>query len=230
MTPGILPSAAPPPATLFAPLLRRSAKKVTKKARHRTRCRAACAAGCPALLGTANGSAGSTKPAIPGLHRGRMLASCCFGFCGRMPPKRAPYGAARARREKPEGWRAGCAPVRCQHKDVPSANRRSALAHLEGRRPGRRAIRGVLSLVTFFAQAAQAKKVTRSPEGSGSLRSKTSKSRERSRWIPACAGMTSKGPSAGMTCRGGNDPATDYPAERRSEYRHSATARDCMPR
>jgi len=31
MTPGILPSAAPPPASLFAPLLRRSAQKVTKK-------------------------------------------------------------------------------------------------------------------------------------------------------------------------------------------------------
>jgi hypothetical protein len=38
MTPGMLPFAAPPPASLFAPLLRRSAQKVTKKARHRTRC------------------------------------------------------------------------------------------------------------------------------------------------------------------------------------------------
>jgi len=38
MTPGILPFAAPRPASLFAPLLRRSAQKVTKKARHRTRC------------------------------------------------------------------------------------------------------------------------------------------------------------------------------------------------
>ncbi len=37
MTPGILPFAAPRPASLFAPLLRRSAQKVTKKARHRTR-------------------------------------------------------------------------------------------------------------------------------------------------------------------------------------------------
>jgi len=37
MTPGILPSAATRPASLFAPLLRRSAQKVTKKARHRTR-------------------------------------------------------------------------------------------------------------------------------------------------------------------------------------------------
>jgi len=37
MTPGILPFAATRPASLFAPLLRRSAQKVTKKARHRTR-------------------------------------------------------------------------------------------------------------------------------------------------------------------------------------------------
>jgi hypothetical protein len=37
MTAGILPFAATRPASLFAPLLRRSAQKVTKKARHRTR-------------------------------------------------------------------------------------------------------------------------------------------------------------------------------------------------
>ncbi|HEX3124767.1 MAG TPA: hypothetical protein VHQ21_15845, partial [Rhodanobacteraceae bacterium] len=37
MTPGILPFAATRPASLFAPLLRRSDQKVTKKARHRTR-------------------------------------------------------------------------------------------------------------------------------------------------------------------------------------------------
>ena len=55
--------------------------------------------------------------------------------------------------EKPAGWRAGCAPVRCQHTDVLSANLRSALANPQGRMPGGRAIRGVLSLVTFFAQA-----------------------------------------------------------------------------
>ena len=54
----------------------------------------------------------------------------------------APCGAARARREKPEGWRAGGAPVRCQHTDVLSANRRSALAQSEGRMPGDRATGG----------------------------------------------------------------------------------------
>ena len=33
-----------------------------------------------------------------------------------------PCGAARGRRKMPEGWRAGCAPVRCMHMDVHSAN------------------------------------------------------------------------------------------------------------
>jgi len=77
----------------------------------------------------------------------------------------APCGAASVRRKKPEGWRARCAPVRCRHTDVPSADRRSTLAKseaMDGRRPRHR---GCVSLVTFFAQA---KKVTRSPQASGS--------------------------------------------------------------
>jgi len=48
------------------------------------------------------------------------------------------------------------------YMDVQSANLRSAFAHPQGRMPGGRAFRGVLSLVTFFAQA---KKVTRSAKG-----------------------------------------------------------------
>jgi hypothetical protein len=57
--------------------------------------RTSCARPCgpcpppPAMLGTANG-AGSTKAAFPGLRRRRPLASCCSGFCGRMPPERGP--------------------------------------------------------------------------------------------------------------------------------------------
>jgi len=43
----------------------------------------------------------------------------------------------------PQGWRAGCAPVCCQHMDVLSANRRSTLAQSEGRMPGDRATGGV---------------------------------------------------------------------------------------
>ena len=43
-----------------------------------------------------------------------------------------------------------------------SSEPRSALAHLEGRKPGRRAAGGVFLWLPFFAQA---KKVTRSPAG-----------------------------------------------------------------
>ena len=48
------------------------------------------------------------------------------------------------------------------YMDVQSANLRSAFAHPQGRSPEGAPFRGVLSLVTFFAQA---KKVTRSAEG-----------------------------------------------------------------
>src|SRR5262249_14615751 len=84
------------------------------------------------------------------------------GFCGRMPPKPGPpktrrgcAGSARrvARRMRASSWNAH---GRTSHEP------RSNLANLEGRRPGRRAFGGVLSLVTFFAQA---KKGTRSPAG-----------------------------------------------------------------
>jgi hypothetical protein len=46
-----------------------------------------------------------------------------------------------------------------------------------------------VSLVTLFAQA---KRVTRSPEGSGSFASRHEKETARSKWIPALAGMTSR--------------------------------------
>ncbi len=59
MTPGVLPFAAPRPAPLFAPLLRRGAQKVTKKARHRTRCFAAHRARQNALC--FSGTAGSSE-------------------------------------------------------------------------------------------------------------------------------------------------------------------------
>src|SRR6188768_847492 len=39
-----------------------------------------------------------------------------------MPPKRGPLWRGERAEEKPEGWRAGCAPVRCMHMDVHSAN------------------------------------------------------------------------------------------------------------
>jgi hypothetical protein len=65
---------------------------------------------------------------------------------------------------------------------------RSPIANLEGRMPGRRVPGGVLSLVTFFAQA---KKVTRSPAGRVEALHLKRQEEQRS-WIPAFAGMTSK--------------------------------------
>src|SRR4029079_12424066 len=65
---------------------------------------------------------------------------------------------------------------------------RNPLAKSEGRMPGDRATGGVLSLVTFFAQA---KKVTRSPSGRVEALHFERTTGARS-WIPAFAGMTSK--------------------------------------
>jgi len=39
-----------------------------------------------------------------------------------MPPKRGPLWRGEGAEEKPEGWRARCAPVRCMYMDVHSAN------------------------------------------------------------------------------------------------------------
>jgi len=71
-----------------------------------------------------------------------------------------------------------------------SGEPRSTLADLEGRMPGRRAAGGGL-LFGYFLLAIQ-EKVTRSPEASGSFALQEN-STVRSRWIPACAGMTDRG-------------------------------------
>ena len=60
-------------------------------------------------------------------------------FCGRTPLKRGPLWRGEGAKERPEGWRARCAPVRCMHMDVHSANPRRPLAKSEGRMPGDRA-------------------------------------------------------------------------------------------
>jgi len=125
------------------------------------------------MLGTANGALihESVHPCTAlgrsfasATSRTRALASASAAGC-RL--NGAPCGAASMRRKKPEGWRAGCAPVRCQHTDVLSANRRSMLAQSEGRMPGDRATGGVLSFGDFSLH--KQRKVTRSPQASGSF-------------------------------------------------------------
>jgi hypothetical protein len=114
MTAGILPFAATRPASLFAPLLRRSAQKITKKARHRTRIvraplRAFSAEPCDARRRERRRL--RTKPCIPALRRydpsllykpGVSAIKTSARFCGRMPPKWGPCGAARVRRKSPK--------------------------------------------------------------------------------------------------------------------------------
>jgi len=101
----------------------------------------------PAMLGTANGA---LHPRIrASLHCVgqivRVVAKSARAFAlasaAGCRPNGAPCGAASVRRGKPAGWRAGGAPVRCQHTDVLSANRRNTLAQSEGmdaRRPRHR--------------------------------------------------------------------------------------------
>ena len=87
--------------------------------------------------------------------------------------------------EKSEGGRARCAPVRCVHTDVHSANpvapsRTWRAGCPEGAPPG------CVSFGDFSLH--KQRKVTRSTEG----RVEALHLQRRSRWIPACAGMTSK--------------------------------------
>ena len=133
----------------------------------------------------------SMNPCIPALHRrDRSLkrafgANACSGFCGGMPPKRGPRKARRRRAGKA---RRGARTMRARslvYTDVHSANLRSAFAHPQGRMPGGRAFRGVLSLVTLFAQA---KRVTRSAVG----RVEALLLIRARHWIPVFAGMTRK--------------------------------------
>ena len=77
-------------------------------------------------------------------------------------------GPREARRMRAGKARRGARTMRAlrrMYRDVHPTNPRSAFAHPQGRMPGGRAARGVLSLATFFAQA---KKVARSAQPSGS--------------------------------------------------------------
>jgi len=145
------------------------------------------------MLGTANGA---LYPRIrASLHcdqeivrrNAELMRAVAAASAAGMPPKRGPLWRGERVEGKPEGWRAGCAPVRCQHTDVLSANRRSTLADLEGRMPGRRATGGVfLWLLSLHKQ----RKWPARPQGEWKLGA--SSSRGRSRWMLACAGLTNK--------------------------------------
>jgi hypothetical protein len=99
------------------------------------------------------------NPSIHGLPRRS------FGFCGRMPPKWGPCGAASARRKGrrlARTMRASSLYVQgCAYNEP-----RSTLAHSEGRMPGERRTGVAFSLVTFLL--AKQEKVTRSLKASGS--------------------------------------------------------------
>ena len=92
-------------------------------------------------------------------ERARGASGC---FCGRMPPKRGPVRRGEGAQEKARRGPRRMRGRSLLYMDVQSANLRSAFANPQGRMPGGRAFRGVLSLVTLFAQA---KRVTRSAAG-----------------------------------------------------------------
>ena len=133
---------------------------------------------------------GSTNPCIPALLcRDRCLSAnraraVAVASAAGSRPNGAPCGAASVRRGKPEGWRARCAPVRCMHMDVHSANPGT---RSRTRRAGcpESALLGVCFFrLPFFAQAKKGDSLARRASESFALQ------RARS-WIPAFAGMTS---------------------------------------
>jgi len=98
---------------------------------------------------------------------------------------RAPLCRGEGAQEKPEGWPAGCGPVRCRHRDVPSAN---PVAPSRSRRlgAGDRGTEGAL-LFGYFLLGKQ-EKVTRSPAGERNACHEQANAK--SKWIPAFAGTT----------------------------------------
>src|SRR4029079_871655 len=122
----------------------------------------------------------------PRLVQEQISVSCCF--CGRMPPKRGPLWRGEAVEEKPGGWRARCAPGRCAHMDVRSTHPGTAS---RSRRAGcpETAPPGVCFFGYFLCTSKES-----NPLAAGEWKLCTSgQSRERSKWIPAYAGMTANG-------------------------------------
>ena len=114
--------------------------------------------------------------------------------------------------EKPEGWRAGCASVRCMHMDVHSAN---PVAPSRTRRAGcpESAPPGCVSFGDFSLH--KQRKVTRSP--AGRVEALHFEVRRKS-WIPAFAGMTSKRVAGGSQ----HHPHPTLPLKGRAKTRRVA--------
>jgi len=74
-------------------------------------------------------------PSAPSPASGGRDSLIGWALAHRLGSSGSPLGAARTRRKKPEGARAGCACVRCQARDGLSANLRSGLAQSAFGRP-----------------------------------------------------------------------------------------------
>jgi len=117
------------------------------------------------------------------LRREEPSATCCRCFCGRMPPKWGPCGAASGWRKSPKGRaqdaREGAARTGMCAQRPPEPARE--VGGQDARRPR------YLGCVSFgYLSLHKQRKVTRSPQASESFALQDA----RSRWIPAFAGMT----------------------------------------
>ena len=165
---------SPRPFGLFPPRLRCSAPR-TAPVCARTRASLHCVAAIVRFLRN--------------LAQERKSASGCF--CGRMPPKWGPCGAARGRRKSPKGGaqdaRQFVARTRMCAQRTPEHPR--GLAGQDARRAR------YLGCVSFgYLSLHKQRKVTRSPAG----RVKALHFKKESKWIPACAGMTAEREGAGL--------------------------------
>ena len=142
----------------------------------------------PAMLGTANGAGLCTNPCIPALcdsnRLRQQIAGASNSFCGRMPPKWGPCGAARGRRKSPKGGaqdaRQFVARTRMCAQRTPQPPRE--VAGQDARRPR---YSGWPSLwLLSLGHARESNSLARRASESTALQ------QARSTWIPPCAGMT----------------------------------------
>ena len=132
----------------------------------------------PAMLGTANGAGWCRNPCIPALRRcGRSRAYMVGARAKRYrllllrqdAAQTGPLWRGERAEEKPAGWRAGCAPVRCMHMDVHSAN---PVARSRSRRAGcpETAPPGVCFFGYFLCTSKESDPLARRASGSLALR------------------------------------------------------------